>query len=296
VVQGNSRQAGTDGKFEQAILLLDLSTKQWTRLAVGSHPSVLWGSKSAQYGEIIWERGWSTPIPSTAPDKSLIAQGRTRYLSYKCDECHGPNGEGGGDGPDLIGTRLNAAQISKFLDKPSPDADMKGMPSIPTDNPDNRALVAYVLSLKRPVNPPQSSSPVPHKLTTDEKAHILDGEFTIEKTVDHLPDSLKSAFAHLAKEADFKMANPGEKFEATDDISDPGLPNRRLIFAGISKNRYFIHYEHGGIGYHCDVVVFDVNAEGKVSFLGAGSGRAKDLAELRALVSSKAFGGSDNHW
>ncbi len=87
--------------------------------------------------------------PSTAPDKSLIAHGRSRYLSYKCDECHGPNGEGGGDGPDLTGTHLDAAGISKFLEKPSPDAYMKGMPTIPKDNPDHEALVAYVLSLKK---------------------------------------------------------------------------------------------------------------------------------------------------
>jgi mono/diheme cytochrome c family protein len=95
-------------------------------------------------------RTQSTPgSPSTAPDKSLIAQGRDRYLSYKCDECHGPNGEGGGDGPDLIGTHLDAAGISKFLEKPSPDASMKGMPTIPKNNPDHEALVAYVLSLKK---------------------------------------------------------------------------------------------------------------------------------------------------
>jgi mono/diheme cytochrome c family protein len=86
---------------------------------------------------------------STAPDKSLIAHGRDRYLSYKCDECHGPNGEGGGDGPDLTGTHLDAAGISKFLEKPSPDASMKGMPTIPKNNPDHEALVAYVLSLKK---------------------------------------------------------------------------------------------------------------------------------------------------
>jgi mono/diheme cytochrome c family protein len=92
------------------------------------------------------------PLPgsqTTAPDKSLISQGRERYISYKCGECHGPNGEGGGDGPDLTTTQLNAAEISKFLEKPTPDASMKGMPSIPKNNPDHDALVAYVLSLKK---------------------------------------------------------------------------------------------------------------------------------------------------
>ncbi len=75
---------------------------------------------------------------STTTDASLVAKGRTRYLDYKCDECHGANGEGGGDGPDLIGTRLNADEISKFLEKPSPDAYMKGMPNIPANHPDNQ--------------------------------------------------------------------------------------------------------------------------------------------------------------
>lgn len=87
--------------------------------------------------------------PSTAPDKSLIAHGRSRYLANQCDECHGRNGEGGGDGPDLTGTHLDAAGISKFLENPSPDASMKGMPAIPKNNPDHEALVAYILSLKK---------------------------------------------------------------------------------------------------------------------------------------------------
>ena len=97
-------------------------------------------------------------MESTAPtasrtDNSLIAQGRSRYLAYKCDECHGANGEGGDEAPDLTTTRLNADEISKFIEKPSPDAYMKGMPNIPATHPDNQALVAYVLSLKRPPAP-----------------------------------------------------------------------------------------------------------------------------------------------
>jgi mono/diheme cytochrome c family protein len=236
--------------------------------------------------------------PSAAPDKSLIAQGKARYLANQCDECHGPNGEGGGDGPDLTATHLDAAGISKFLENPTPDAYMKGMPNIPTDSPDHQALVAYVLSLKHPANPPQTSSPVPHKLSAAEKAHILDGEFTIEKTVANLPDNLKSAFAHLAKESDFKMANPGEKYQETDALSSgPALPWRRLIFAGISKDRYFIHYEKGGRAHTIYTAIFDVSPEGKVSFLLAGPGtRAADLTQLRALVLSKQFADSNDYW
>jgi len=147
VVQGDRRPTDANVKPERVILLLDLATKQWTRLVVGTYPSVLWGTKS-RFGEVILDRG-----SMFSSNTSLVAQGRERYLSYKCDECHGANGEGGGDGPDLINTNMNATEISKFLEKPSPDAYMKGMPNIPTDLPDNQALVAYVLNLKRPPNP-----------------------------------------------------------------------------------------------------------------------------------------------
>jgi mono/diheme cytochrome c family protein len=243
---------------------------------------------------------------STTPDASLIAKGKTRYQDYKCGDCHGPNGEGGGDGPDLTGTRLTAAEISKFLEKPSPDAYMKGMPDIPTTSPDHQPLVTYVVSLKRPPDPPvppvqpstpageetqKNGSPVVHKLSAAEKAHILDGDFTVEKNVDRLPANLKSAFASLAKMPDFKMANPGEKYQETDVISELGLPSRRLIFAGISKDRYFIHYEKGGIFHSYHLAVFDVSPEGKVTFHwgGAGGPAANDLAQLRKMVSAGAF-------
>jgi mono/diheme cytochrome c family protein len=227
---------------------------------------------------------------STAPDKSLIAQGRDRYLSYKCDECHGANGEGGGDGPDLTGTRLNAAQISKFLAKPSPDADMKGMPNIPTDNPDHQALVAYIVSIKRPSKAAASYSPPFHRIPRAEKAHILDGDFSIEKSVTRLPDSLKSAFARLAGARYFNMANPGEKFQVTDVVDEPGLAWRRLIFAGISKDRYFTHYEKGGIAHSSHIAIFSVDSERKVNFLWGGPGpAANDLAQLRTMLAAGKF-------
>jgi mono/diheme cytochrome c family protein len=66
-----------------------------------------------------------------------------------CNGCHGDNGEGTDDAPDLIGTRLTGDQISSFLQKPDAEASAKGMPNIPATSPDLQALVAYVLSIKR---------------------------------------------------------------------------------------------------------------------------------------------------
>jgi metallo-beta-lactamase class B len=78
----------------------------------------------------------------------LVAQGKARFKAYQCFDCHGDNGEGTPDAPDLTHSRLTADQISKFLQKPSADAINKGMPDVPTSSPDNQALVAFVMSLR----------------------------------------------------------------------------------------------------------------------------------------------------
>jgi Tol biopolymer transport system component len=146
VVQGDSRPNNSMGKPEKVILLLEFSPMHWTQLASGTSPSALWLSVSP-FNKMVIQESQATPIPSA--NQSLIAQGKSRYLAYKCDECHGANGEGGPDGPALTTTYMDAGQISRFLERPSPDAYMKGMPNIPVNHPDHQALVAYVLSLKR---------------------------------------------------------------------------------------------------------------------------------------------------
>jgi cytochrome c len=95
----------------------------------------------------------AAPPATPAPD-ALVAQGQARWVAYKCYECHGAHGEGTDDAPDLTGTRLDADAIALFLQKPSAHARSIGMPSIPSDSPDLRPLVAFVLSLKRgPASP-----------------------------------------------------------------------------------------------------------------------------------------------
>jgi metallo-beta-lactamase class B len=93
------------------------------------------------------------PAAAGAPagnNDALVAQGKARFKAYMCFDCHGDNGEGTADAPDLIHTRLDADQISKFLQKPSVDAKNKGMPDFAADSPDLKPLIAYVLSLKQP--------------------------------------------------------------------------------------------------------------------------------------------------
>jgi len=51
------------------------------------------------------------------------------------------------------------------------------------------------------------------------------------------------------------IADIGAPFNATDSVSDPTLPFRRLIRAGNRGSDWFVWYEHGGVGYSWQAVV-----------------------------------------
>lgn len=81
-------------------------------------------------------------------DSALVAAGKERFSAYQCFDCHGENGEGTSEAPDLTHSRLTVDQISKFLQKPSVDATNKGMPNIDPGSADLRELVAFVMSIR----------------------------------------------------------------------------------------------------------------------------------------------------
>ena len=89
---------------------------------------------------------WGQPTNSDPASAKALWEGNQLF----CKDCHGMNGEGTDEAPDLIGTRLSAGEIAAFLQKPDPDAQAKGMPNIPATSPDLKPLVAFVLSIKRP--------------------------------------------------------------------------------------------------------------------------------------------------
>jgi len=46
---------------------------------------------------------------------------------------------------------------------------------------------------------------------------------------------------------DGKLADPGQNWNATDSITDPSLPAKRLIWGAVGGEYYVLHYERGGI-------------------------------------------------
>ncbi len=104
----------------------------------------------------VWPRDFAPRPRQDDKNKDLVAKGKKAFDDYRCFDCHGAKGEGTDDGPDLTASKLTAEQISKTLQKPSADADAKGMPAIPADSPDLQPLVAFVLSLRPP--PPKQET------------------------------------------------------------------------------------------------------------------------------------------
>jgi hypothetical protein len=116
-----------------------------------------------------------------------------------------------------------------------------------------------------------------------ESEHILDGDFRIVRSGDPLPTQVKSAFAALVRDSRFGMADPGQDFQLTDVIHREGVPRRRLIFAGISDKKCFLHYEMGGRGHSYYVVVF-VSGPSEATFIWGGTlpKPAATLVELQS--------------
>src|SRR5438876_12438783 len=110
------------------------------------------------------------------------------------------------------------------------------------------------------------------------------GNFAIIKDVQALPASILKACTEIGGSRHV-LANPGHRFEATDVIRDESLPRKRMIFAGVSGNRWFVHYEQGGRGHSFRLAFFQVTSPSTMKPLWQGfCGPAKDIADLRSQV------------
>ncbi len=98
-------------------------------------------------------------------------------------------------------------------------------------------------------------------------------------TVDGIPQNIKEALLKRMKH-DPRIANPGEKFNKTDLIN-ARYPMRRLVVAGKTDSSCFICYEHGGRGYHLELVIFNTEKEvPKLEFVGRFFAKISSLEQL----------------
>jgi hypothetical protein len=124
------------------------------------------------------------------------------------------------------------------------------------------------------------------KLPADDRRALQDSSrFHEVRSTGDLPAAIVALCAD-----DGRLAEPGQKWNATDAITDPTLPGKRLILAAVDGEYYVVHYERGGIAHTFHVLVATLtknNTKLKVIWRGVG-GPLKDYAAfLIALRNGK---------
>ena len=125
------------------------------------------------------------------------------------------------------------------------------------------------------------------KLPAEDRKALLDTSRFHEV---HSTNDLPPAIVALCTGDNGRLADPGQKWNATDVIMDPTLPGKRLIWAAVDGEYYVAHYERGGVAHTFHVLVATLirnNAKPKVIWRGVG-GPLKDYAAfLIALRNGK---------
>ena len=119
----------------------------------------------------------------------------------------------------------------------------------------------------------------------DARRELLEREFTIVTRTKEIPEPVRVLLAALTKTDGQVLAEPGAKYQETDVVAEPGLPLRRLIFAGNGKGVYFLNYERGGIAHSQHVAVFEF-VPGRISLVWRAilDKRADNLKDLRDAI------------
>jgi hypothetical protein len=159
-------------------------------------------------------------------------------------------------------------------------------------------LVASASATTRPLT--LSAGQIAKNFSSKDAERVLAAGCKPFRTTADFPAALRAAFTKITQQNRFALANPGDRYQATDVVNpgDPSLPVRRLVFAGKCEGFWFIHYEQGGIGHSYAVVFFKDNPHGEPSFVWGGRGftRARDINDLRSAITRKLFAFESSYW
>jgi hypothetical protein len=149
--------------------------------------------------------------------------------------------------------------------------------------------VLGVVSYRKPISRPLGEGPriqLPAAgFSEPAYRQFLDSDFTIVTDVRALPSSVLQTFTEQAGSR-LLMANPGQKFEVTDEILDSSVPRERLIFAGVAGDKCFVHYEKGGYAHSYILEIFGPTSTGDIVPLWGGycNAPATNFQDLRSLL------------
>lgn len=119
-------------------------------------------------------------------------------------------------------------------------------------------------------------------LTSTQRAHLSDERFQLVTSTRGLPLGVREALQKLFGTPSLDIAEPGAAFQATDVITDPQLPRRRLVAAGCSGDHCVVYYERGGFTHMFYAALFHWTPEAtRLEIGGAAPGALKTVEEVR---------------
>jgi hypothetical protein len=143
-----------------------------------------------------------------------------------------------------------------------------------------------------------SGQTAPATLSEALRAHLKGEQFSIVTSVRGLPLDVRSGLQTLFRTQTLDIAEPGAEYQATDVIVKPGLPFRRLVKAGCSKDFHcLVYYERGGIAHTWQVALFQWTPDA-TRFEGGGTapGGLATIEDVRNALLSGAIKSSPGSW
>ena len=121
-----------------------------------------------------------------------------------------------------------------------------------------------------------------------EDRKILQGSLDFHEV--HSTRDLPPAIVALCVDDKGRFADPGQNWNATDAITDPTLPWKRLVWAAVGSDYYVVHYERGGIDHSFYILVAKLaknDAKPKIIWSAVGSPLKDYAGFLDALRNGK---------
>ena len=135
------------------------------------------------------------------------------------------------------------------------------------------------------------SQSAPATLSEALRAHVKGEQFSVVTSIRGLPLGVRGELQTLFRSSTLDIAEPGAEYQATDVIVKPGLPFRRLVEAGCSKDFHcLVYYERGGIAHTWQAALFRWTPdETRLEFGGVAPGGLATIEDVRDALLSGAI-------
>ena len=130
------------------------------------------------------------------------------------------------------------------------------------------------------------------------RVHLAGERFGIVTSIRGLPLGVRDQLQALFRSGTLDIAEPGAEFRATDVVTKPNLPSRRLVAAGCATDQHcLVYYERGGIAHTWQVALFHwTPAATRFQWGGSARGGLGAIADVKNAVLSGTVKGPVSSW